>query len=140
MRKFLLPILILAFLLSVFSIIYKRRNNVVESTPLTKIRFSKKLIDIGDRIIKSPAEGKFTIYNIGPTDLLIENVMPDCHCTGAIFSKKAIKPNDSSEIILKYNSSIPGIFQSSALVTTNTSDSPLVLIFRGNIIDTTGHK
>ena len=140
MKKFVLPILILAFLLSVISVIYKRYHNNVESIPLTKIKFSKKLIDIGDRILKSTAEGKFTVYNVGTNNLLLQNVMPDCHCTGAVFSKKAIKPNDSSEIILKYNSSILGVFQSSAEVTTNTSDSPIILIFRGNIIDTNAHR
>jgi hypothetical protein len=140
MKKVLFGILIVAFILSVVSIIYKRHRKVSEQPALTKIRFSKNLIDIGDKIINSTVEGKFTIYNIGNNDLIIENVLPDCHCTGAVFSKKPIEPNDSSQIILKYNSSIPGYFQSSAFVSTNTSDSPLVLIFRGNVVDTTRHK
>jgi len=140
MKKLLFGILIAAFILTVVSIIYKRHRKATEQTALTKIRFSKKLIDIGDKVINSTVEGKFMVYNIGDNDLVIENVLPDCHCTGAVFSKKPIKPGDSSQIVLKYNSAIPGYFQSSAFVSTNTSDSPLVLIFRGNVVDTTRHK
>lgn len=100
---------------------------------LTTIRFSKILNDVGERKLHSVVEASFIIYNTGINDLFIQKVEPDCHCTVASFSTKPIQPDDSSVITLKYDASQPGVFQSSAVVTTNCSEPNTLLIFRGSI-------
>jgi hypothetical protein len=99
----------------------------------TTIRFSKSLIDVGERKLHSKVTASFVVYNTGSNDLYIQNVLPDCHCTVASFSGKPIVPNDSSVISLKYDASQLGVFQSSSVVTTNTPDPNTLLVFRGSI-------
>ncbi|MFT4202303.1 MAG: DUF1573 domain-containing protein [Chitinophagaceae bacterium] len=127
---FLLSILLLVA--SILYIIYKR-NNI--KNKITDIMVSKEVIDIGDRLKNSSSIGKYTIYNTGKYDLYIKSVEPDCHCTVSQFSKDRIRPTDSTVILLRYDSTRLGIFQTSALVNANSSRMPLLLILRGNIID-----
>lgn len=104
-----------------------------ENTKNTTIRLSESLIDVGERKLHSAVNASYVIYNTGSNDLYIQNVVPDCHCTVAVFFKKRIEPNDSSIITLDYDAAQPGAFQSSAVVTTNSSQPNTILIFRGFI-------
>ena len=104
-----------------------------EDTKNTTIRLSKSLVDVGERKLHSAVEASYVIYNTGSNDLYIQNVVPDCHCTVAAFSKKRIAPNDSATITLDYDAAQPGAFQSSAVVTTNSGQPNTILIFRGSI-------
>jgi hypothetical protein len=99
----------------------------------TTVKLYKSLIDVGQKKVHAVVDAKFVLYNTGKNDLYIENVLPDCHCTAADFSTKAILPNDSTVITLKYNASQPGVFQSSAVVTTNSIEPNILLIFRGSV-------
>lgn len=132
MRNILILIICVVLSLSIFSLIHKIRKS--NSGGITQIRFSTKLIDVGNKKMNDSVFAIYTVHNIGSNDLFIESVEPDCHCTASSYAKNPIKPNDSSNIILKYDSSIPGIFQSTALVTMNTKTSPILLVFRGEII------
>jgi hypothetical protein len=97
----------------------------------TTAKLYNSLIDVGAKKLHSVVDAKFVMYNTGHNDLYIENVLPDCHCTAADFSTKAIAPDDSTVITLKYNASQPGVFQTSAVVTTNSIEPNTLLIFRG---------
>ena len=127
---------LLIFLISVGSVAMRRNKADLpqQTKGIPTIAFAKTLIDLGDKNMDAAVEARYTIYNKGTTDLLITDVLPDCHCTVASYQKTSISPNDSSQIILKYNPAVPGIFQSSAIVSTNVSSSPTILILRGNII------
>ncbi|MBS1659633.1 MAG: DUF1573 domain-containing protein [Bacteroidetes bacterium] len=100
----------------------------------TTIRISRKLIDVGERKQNSVVTASYVIYNTGNDDLYIQNVAPDCHCTVADFSKKAVPPNDSTVITLRYDAVQEGVFQSSAVVSANATDPSTLLIFRGSIV------
>ena len=76
----------------------------------------------------------FSIKVFDSKGLALTTELPDCHCTGAGFSKKPIEPKDSSIITLNYDAVQPGPFQSSAVITTNSIEPNTFLIFRGSII------
>jgi hypothetical protein len=97
------------------------------------MRVAKSLIDVGEKKQRSVVRAVYVIYNSGDEDLKIQTVTPDCHCTVASFSKAPIGPNDSSEITLQYDAAQPGVFQSSAVVTSNSGQSNVILILRGSI-------
>jgi len=96
----------------------------------TTIRFSTKLLDVGEKKLNTSVQGNFIVYNTGRSNLFIEGVLPDCHCTVANYSNAAIAPGDSGVITLKYDSTRRGPFQSSAEVATNSKPSPTLIIFR----------
>lgn len=136
MRFVLLIAAILTLVLSYIMIVNKRSTeskNVAAS--FTKIMVPKTIINIGDRIVNTTATGRFVIYNIGEKRLMINRVEPDCHCTVGEFSKEPVRPMDSTVIILRYDSTRLGVFQSTALVQSNADQTPLLLVLRGNIIN-----
>ena len=98
---------------------------------ITSISIKDTFQDVGLQKLNVPVKANFIIYNTGNDNLLIENVLPDCHCTVADFPRKPIKPHDSALIVLQYNDSNEGPFQSSALITTNTNTSPSLIFMRG---------
>jgi hypothetical protein len=114
----------------------KRSDQAGPATAIapTSVRLSKRLIDLGENKQFSVVKAKFVLYNTGDNDLYIQNVLPDCHCTVADYSTKAVPPKDSSVITLRYDALKEGAFQSSAVVSTNAADGNLLLIFRGSIV------
>lgn len=133
MKNILFIGVLVIFIASLVSILYKRKKTDYTGLEVTDIRISKKLIDVGERMLNDSVSATYMFYNTGKTDLVIMNVEPDCHCTIPEFSQERIKPNDSVAIRLKYDSTIPGVFQSSAMVTTNAKQTPTLLIMRGRI-------
>lgn len=134
MKSIFYLFIIVVIIGSSISIIYKtiKKDDYQKSTTAV---LKNKIIDVGDRKIKSNVEGYFTIVNSGKSDLIIKSVEPDCHCTVSSFNKKPVSPQDSAKIMLKFDSSNLGVFQSSAVVKTNSINNPqMILILRGNII------
>lgn len=141
MRITFLVLAVLSLTITSIYILYKRNKaNINLDENSTKIYVPKTIIDVGDRVLNTPAVGRFVIYNTGEKDLYIESVYPDCHCTIGEYSKQPVKPKDSSIIFLRYDSSRSGIYQSSAQIQTNSDQTPLLLVLRGNMIDSLPKK
>ena len=106
-----------------------------KSSKKTNIKVKNYIIDAGkvslhgDTLIQD-----FVIYNLGPNDLFVYNVKPDCRCTGFsnIKENKAVPVNDSSIVTLKFAPKGIGTFQVSATVETNSDIQPL-LVLRGEV-------
>lgn len=106
-----------------------------KGAPLTKFKMKSEMINLGkiykmDTLIKC----NYVIYNLGPEDLYIYEVKPDCKCTGysAIDKTKPIAPHDSSIITLQYKPKTLGAFQVTASVETNAENNAF-LILRGEV-------
>ena len=104
-------------------------------TPLTNFKMKSDMINLGkiyrmDTLIKCD----FVIYNLGPENLYIYDVKPDCKCTGysAIDKTKPVPPHDSSIITLQYRPKAPGTFHVTASVETNAENNAY-LILRGEV-------
>ena len=138
MKYVLLTLAVIFFVFSAVKFFIKGNNRQeltpAEDTTSVRMKFSKLLIDVGDQKVKTSVKARYVLYNIGKADLYIQNVLPDCHCTVANFSEKPIKPTDSAIITLSYDSTLIGPFQSSAVVSTNTTNTTSILIFRGVVI------
>jgi hypothetical protein len=137
MRKFLFYLSII-FCVASFVVYYTNKNSqnvsAEQKTKPTTIKVAHTLIDVGENPIHLPVTGKFTVYNVGKENLFITDVKPDCHCTAVDFPKKAILPKDSAIVYLKYDAANPGVFQSSAIMSTNSDPTATILVMRGYIL------
>jgi hypothetical protein len=120
----------------------KKSENKDKGIPPTNFKMKSEMIDLGkiyktDTVIKCD----YVIYNLGPEDLYIFDVKPDCKCTAysKIDKTKPVPPNDSSVITLKYKPKAPGAFQVTATVETNAENNAL-LILRGEVADSTSKQ
>jgi hypothetical protein len=86
-------------------------NNLSEQdevTGITKIEFNENIHDFGHLKSGEIVVYTFTFENIGEHNLLIENLKSDCGCLQIRFSKESIKPGETGNIEVEFNSS--GLF------------------------------
>jgi hypothetical protein len=110
-----------------------KKEGVHASVAKTTCKVTNPIISAGRIRQFGDASANFTIVNQGEHYLFIQAITPDCHCTTALWDKRPIKPGDSTVVKIKYDSSILGFFQKKILVEVNSDDSPLLLIFRGEV-------
>lgn len=99
------------------------------------VRAPDSLVDLGQVRAGTPMRGQFRIKNGGQDSVRIERVTTDCKCTNSVIDKQVIQPDGSALVTLYYDSTRTGIFQSIGLVYLYDRPDPLVLIFRGNVVD-----
>jgi hypothetical protein len=76
----------------------------------------------------------FEFKNSGQEPLLLTNVRASCGCTTPSWPKKPIKPGDSGNIKVRYNTRIRGNFSKSIYVYSNAKNSPVSLQIKGQVV------
>ncbi|MCL2118860.1 MAG: DUF1573 domain-containing protein [Planctomycetaceae bacterium] len=96
------------------------------STP--RIQFDSLLLDLGTvSAIGEPVPFEFTFRNFGDSDLIIEDVQPDCSCIKSEKPENAISPNGKGIIMLFYNvKPQKGSFSHNVIVKSNDPNQPII--------------
>ena len=77
----------------------------------------------------------FKVTNAGKTDLVIVNAQPSCGCTVPTWPKDPIKPGESGDIYVEFNTSgKPNRQNKTVTLTTNTESGREVLTIKGSVI------
>ena len=97
------------------------------------ISFSKDKHDFGKIPYKKEATFSFSFSNSGKTMLIINNVKTSCGCTIPEWSKEPIRPGKKGQITIKYDAAFPGVFHKTVEVYYNGSDSPSILMIKGEV-------
>ncbi len=114
-----------------------------EATPKkeTKAKPKKEAITFTTLVIERPAIPYdsqelfiFEFKNTGKTPLMITNVQTSCGCTTAEKPTEPILPGKKSKISVKYDTKRVGDLNKSITVTTNVSETPIVLTIKGKIL------
>ena len=99
-----------------------------------EIKFVKTIHNFEQIPQGTPVTTTFKFTNHADKPLIIKNVKPSCGCTAPKFPKAPIMPGQSGEITLKYDAANAGKFKKSATVTTNVSETPMVLYIEGEVV------
>jgi hypothetical protein len=98
------------------------------------ISFDSTVYDFGTVNEGDIVETTFTLTNSGKTDLVITKAQPSCGCTVPTWPKAPIKPGETGEIKVKFNTSgKPNRQQKSITLTTNTEIGREVLMLKGSV-------
>lgn len=96
------------------------------------------IVDVG-LIKKNEIEkitGTFSLQNLSSNVIEIKEIIPDCLCTIADYNSNLIYPNTTFEIVAYYNENSIGYFEQTLTVYfEDPKISPVLLVFRGKIID-----
>lgn len=68
------------------------------------IKFEESVYDFGKVTDGDTVKHNFKFTNVGKKDLIIANAAASCGCTVPSYPKEAIKPGDSGEIKVTFNS------------------------------------
>lgn len=98
----------------------------------TVVAISNASVDCGTVKAGDTATAVFTIVNIGGSELFIDEITPECHCTVADWNRDAVAPGDSTRITARIVEYSPiGYYQKMLSVKANVRNSPLSLIIAG---------
>ena len=111
-----------------------------QNNPKGSIIFTELIHDYGTIDVGSPGNCEFKFTNTMKKPLVVRNVKPSCGCTVAKWSKEPILPGETGVIKLSYNTKIPGLFLKTITVTSNASNSSVMLQIKGNVVAYQKHQ
>ena len=132
--KFLKNILklIIIFFVSFFCETIVAQSNV-NNEPIAM--FDIISYDFGDILQGKETEAIFTLTNKGNAPLIVEDIKASCGCVLVEWVKDPILPEQSSEIIVKYNTNIIGTIKRSIVVSTNDiNQERILLMLTGEVV------
>lgn len=99
------------------------------------ISFDKKEYDFGTVNEGDIVKTTFKVTNAGKTDLIIINAQPSCGCTVPTWPRNPIKPGESGDINVEFNTTGKPNRQSKTItLTTNTETGREILTLKGSVI------
>ncbi len=104
-------------------------------TAFGQIEFDKMIHDFG-QIPEGPvATNVFKFKNTGNKEITLQSVKASCGCTAPTWTKTPVKPGESGEISVAYNSQgRPGHFTKSITVVYDTAATPVILTIKGEVL------
>tara|TARA_R110002049_G_scaffold30211_3_gene102750 strand:- start:14822 stop:15283 length:462 start_codon:yes stop_codon:yes gene_type:complete len=101
---------------------------------VASISLDKKEYDFGTVNEGDIVETVFKVTNSGKTDLVITNATGSCGCTVPVWPKAPIKPGETGEVAVKFNTSgKPNRQMKTVTLSTNTESGREVLTLRGSV-------
>lgn len=98
------------------------------------ISFDKQVHDFGTVNEGDVVETTYLVTNSGKIDLVISNAKASCGCTVPVWPKAPIKPGESGEIKVKFNTKgKPNKQQKTITLTTNTESGREILTLKGSV-------
>jgi hypothetical protein len=103
----------------------------------TKIAFSKKTIDFGTISNDTNVTAVFYIKNIGKENLIINDVKPECSCTGFSIDSKNILSGDSTRLLINFSTKNKGtgIQKKAIIIKSNTEKEYNTLFIKCKILN-----
>lgn len=106
-----------------------------QDKPAATICCNNPAHDFGEVIAGKMVNHTFVLKSCGNFPLLISQVKASCGSTGRSFSKAPTFPGDSTEIKVGFKGNKLGPFNKKIRVNSNATNSPLILIIKGTVVD-----
>ncbi|WKD85055.1 hypothetical protein KCTC32516_00393 [Polaribacter huanghezhanensis] len=103
----------------------------------SKITFTveKDMINIGKVKKNDKSEAVFRIKNTGKKDIIIKNVLSDCHCTIPDWSSEPILQGETYVLNVTYDNHKLGFFEQTVSIYIKDTDIVPLLIMRGTVVE-----
>lgn len=110
----------------------KRDAEASKGAPI--ISFDKTVYDFGTVAEGTIVETTFKVTNTGKTDLIITNAQASCGCTVPVWPKENIKPGESGDVLVKFNTAgKPNKQSKTVTLYTNTATGREVVRIKGSV-------
>ena len=100
-----------------------------------EIKFDENLIDYGEIEYNSDGKRTFKFTNIGEAPLVFNRISSSCGCTVPKKPEQPIKPGESAEIEVEYDTKRIGVFIKAISVSSNAVNSNIVLRIKGEVLE-----
>lgn len=134
MKSFMFVFLLTALASSVaFSQTMTAKDSLKAKKNAPFILLEKTTHDFGTIPYNGDGTFEFKFKNSGKTPLIISNCQASCGCTVPEWPKDPIAKNGTGSIKVKYATTRVGPFTKTVTVTSNGSNSPVVLTIKGTV-------
>lgn len=110
-------------------------TGTVMAQETAKIEFKTETIDYGKIEKGSDGVRVFEFTNTGNAPLIISDVTSSCGCTIPKKPEEPIKPGESGEIEVKYNTKIVGPIRRTVSVYSNAEEATKALKIKGRVVE-----
>lgn len=97
------------------------------------IEFTETTHDFGTEEQGTKTQNTFVFKNVSDKPVTLTNVKASCGCTTPKWTREEVKPGESGEIQVTYNSNRIGPFNKSVRVSYNERPDPVMLYIKGKI-------
>jgi len=99
-----------------------------------EIFFEEMVHNYGD--IDQDSDGTYTFIfkNISEKAIVVNRARSTCGCTVPTWSKEPVAPGEKGEVVVKYNTALPGNFTKSVYVYSSAANSPVKLQIKGKVL------
>ena len=104
-----------------------------DSTLKAKIVFETLAHDFSTITQGGDGNCVFKFRNDGTAPLVLSNVQASCGCTTPSWTKEPVKPAETGEIKVHYDTNRIGTFSKTITVTSNAVNSPIILKISGEV-------
>ena len=105
-----------------------------EAGKVAVMKFESTEHDFGKITAGDVVEHTFTFTNAGTSDLVVSEAKPSCGCTVPSYTKTPVKPGETGEIKISFNSAgKSGKQNKTVTVTANTEQGSEVLKFSADV-------
>lgn len=112
-----------------------KTNSESKENKLTSIEFEENVYDFGELIKGEQITYVFKFKNTGNNDLILSRVRASCGCTVPAYDREPVKPGDTGEIKVKFDSSTKSGHQYRTItVVSNTDPKVHELALVGDVI------
>jgi len=96
--------------------------------------FETDVVDYGE--VEQGGDGVrvFKFKNTGKSPLIISNARGSCGCTVPTWPKEPIKPGESGEIKVKYDTNRLGPINKTVTITSNAAEPTVILRIKGTVV------
>lgn len=112
--------------------------NEAVSTPIVAgkgiLTFEEDVHEFGELMQGGDASYIFKFTNTGTEDIIISDAKPACGCTKPTFTTEPIKPGQTGEIPVKYDSNRLGGFDKWVSIISNASETEKKIYIKGNVL------
>jgi len=114
-----------------------KKRDVAINKGAASISFDKMEFDFGTVTEGTIVSTVYKVTNSGKTDLIITNAEASCGCTVPVWPKEAIKPGETADIAVKFNTKgKPNRQSKNITLSTNTAVGREVLKLSGMVTPT----
>jgi hypothetical protein len=110
-----------------------------DSGKMAVLKFDSTEHDFGTIAAGDKVTHVYKFTNNGKADLVLSNVKPSCGCTVPDYTKTPVKPGETGEVKVTFDSSgKSGSQQKSVTITANTETGTETLNFKANVTPAAG--
>lgn len=111
-----------------------KKRDLENSKGAPVVAFDKTEYDFGTVLEGTIVETTFKVTNNGKTDLIISNAQATCGCTVPVWPKEPIKPGESGDVLVKFNTTgKPNKQSKTVTLYTNTATGREVVRLKGSV-------